>query len=304
MFGFLVSRMLPLVPRGIVRRVAMRYVAGETLGAAVATVADLNRQGYEATLDVLGEDAKDGEHADAAVVEYLRALAEIADAGLKSNVSVKLTHLGLRLGREACEARLGRIVEAARERGNRVRIDMEDSGLTDVTLDVYRTARERFGNVGTVLQAYLRRTRNDATKLAAEGANLRLCKGIYREPAAIAFQGREEIRQSYLDAAEILLKGEKSYVGFATHDRVLLDRCRELVRRLGVGTDRYEFQALLGVPVEDVLERFVAEGIRVRWYVPFGVEWYPYATRRLKENPKIASYVFRQIFSRGRKTRV
>jgi proline dehydrogenase len=302
MFGFLVSRMLPIVPRGIVRKVASRYVAGEDLDAAVSAVAGLNRRGWLATLDILGEDAVDAGHAEATVAGYLGVLDAIGRHGLKSNVSVKLTHLGLRLDEAAARAGMDRIVADAAQRGSFARIDMEDSSLTDVTIATYRGLRERHGHahVGTVLQAYLRRTADDAASIAAWGpCNLRLCKGIYREPAAIAFQKREEIRDSYLRTAEVLLRAPGAYVAFATHDRVLIERVRTLIAKLGAPNDRYEFQALLGVPIEDVLDGLVADGITVRVYVPFGGEWYPYSTRRLKENPKLATYVLKQMFHLG-----
>ncbi len=301
MFGWMVSRMLPIVPKGVVRQVAKRYVAGEDLETALGVVRTLNEHAREATIDILGEDAKDGDHADATVRGYGQVLEAIAVRGLRSNVSVKLTHLGLRLDRAGCEARLAAIIETAKGRGNFVRIDMEDSALTDVTLEIHGAMRERFGGaqVGTVLQAYLRRTVADARKLAAAGANLRLCKGIYREPVELAFHGREEIRENYLATAETLLAGTGTHVGFATHDRKLIARLRELVAKLGVPKDRFEFQALLGVPIDDLLDELAADGHKVRIYVPYGEEWYPYSSRRLKENPKLATYIVRQMFHLG-----
>lgn len=298
MFGWLITRMLPIVPMPVVRAVSRRYVAGEDLGAALEVVSGLNANGFQATMDILGEDAADAAHADGTVDGYRNVLDRIAAEGLKSNVSVKMTHMGIRLDRTEAEARLARIVDKAAEHGNFVRIDMEDSGLTDTTFEVYRAARARHPRVGTVIQAYLRRTVDDARILAAEGANLRLCKGIYREPAAIAYQGKEEIRKSYLDTAKILLSAPGTYTGFATHDRVLIQRVLELTRRMDMPRDRFEFQALLGVPVDDVLTDLVSQGYTVRWYVPFGDEWYAYSTRRLKENPKMATYIVRHWFGR------
>lgn len=297
MIGWLASRLLPLVPRSIVHTVASRYVAGEDLSAAVGVVRSLNDRGYEATLDVLGEDAKDAGVADRTVQDYLDVLDRIRADSLRSNVSLKLTHLGLRLDRDAARDRLLRVAGRAREIGNFVRIDMENSAVTDATLEIYRAVRASGGPVGAVLQSYLRRTVDDARSLAAMGANVRLCKGIYREPRAIAFRGREEVRASFLAAAEALLRAPGTYVAFATHDRPLIERCLDLVARMQVPADRFEFQALLGVPVEDVLDRLVSRGVRVRVYVPFGEEWFPYASRRLRENPRIASYVLRQMFA-------
>jgi proline dehydrogenase len=298
MFGKIVAKMLPIVPKGVVRQVAKRYVAGEALGAAVATVRRLNALGREATLDILGEDAADEAHADATVRGYVDVLDAIEHEKLVSNISVKPTHLGIRLDPKAAVARMANVVGQAVARGNFVRIDMEDSSLTDATIKMWEDLSDRYEGraVGTVLQAYLHRTVEDAARLGAKGASLRLCKGIYREPRAIAFQKKEEIRDSYLRTAEVLLRSERAYTGFATHDRVLIGRLVELIARLGTPADRFEFQALLGVPVDDVLDDLHAKGFKVRIYVPFGEEWYAYSTRRLKENPKLATYIVKQMF--------
>jgi proline dehydrogenase len=297
MIGYLATRLLPMVPRSVVYAIARRYVAGEDLDAAVNTVGNLNRNRFDATLDILGEDATDAAHADATVRAYCEVLERVAAEGLRSNISVKLTHLGMRLDPEAALGRVESLVARAGELGNFVRIDMEDSSLTDATLGIHRTLRERHANVGTVLQAYLRRTEVDARELASVGTNLRLCKGIYREPATIAFKDRDEIRESFLRTANVLLEGKATYTGFATHDRELIAGLVAMVNRMEIPRDRFEFQALLGVPVEDLLRKLVDDGFRVRIYVPFGSEWYPYSSRRLKENPKMASYVISHLFS-------
>lgn len=297
MFGRLVTKMLPLVPRSIVRAVAMRYVAGEDLDSTAVAVKNLNDRGYLATMDILGEDTTSEAFADETVAGYIDVLDRVAADGLAANISVKLTHLGIRLDPVAAASRVEALIVAAARRGNFVRIDMEDSSLTQATLDLYGDLRTRHDNVGTVLQASLRRTEDDARTLAAKGANLRLCKGIYRESAEIAFQQPGEVRASYLRTAEALLEGAETYTAFATHDRVLIDALVERVRERGIPKDRFEFQALLGVPVEGLLERLVSDGFTVRWYVPFGVEWYAYSTRRLTENPRMATYIVLQLFS-------
>lgn len=309
MLGWAATRLLPLVPKRIVRSIAWRYVAGTQLEDAVRTVRLLNGRGYEATIDVLGENARNLHEADETVSEYLNVLDVIKNESLLSNISVKLTHLGLRLGAEEARKRLESIVLRGRDFGTFVRIDMEDSSVTDVTFEVYRQVLERVSPlqgarhcdpVGVVLQAYLRRTRRDAEILAERGANVRICKGIYREPRAIAYHDKEEVRVSFMDVARTLLLAPKTYVAFATHDRVLVERCLTLVEELNVSPERFEFQVLLGVPVETMLDMLVRRGLRVRVYVPYGEDWYPYATRRLKENPKIASYVLRHLFTRDR----
>lgn len=286
---------LPLVPRTVIRRIASRYVAGETLEHALATVARLNAQGCMATLDVLGEDVAREEEAERNVSEYRRALDGIAARGLDANVSVKLTALGLKLDPELCRRALSRIVEGARRHGNFVRIDMEDSSVTEQTIRIVLEARESYPKVGLVLQAYLKRSVEDARRAAAAGANVRVCKGIYVEPPEIALQGREEIRDSYSGLVEYLLE-RGSYVGVATHDPILVRRALATVERLRLPPAAYELQMLLGV-AGDLRRRLVAAGHRLRVYVPYGEEWEAYSMRRLKENPAIAGHVVRGLFS-------
>jgi len=193
----LIVAALPLVPRTIVRRVAFRYVAGETLEQALETVRRLNAEGCMATLDVLGEDVARKEESESSVAEYVRALDRIAALGLDCNVSVKLTAIGLKLDAAHCRREFSRIVEAARRHGNFVRIDMEDSSVTEETIRIFTEARAQYERVGLVLQAYLRRSFDDARRAAAARANVRVCKGIYAEPPEIAFTGPEEIRDSF-----------------------------------------------------------------------------------------------------------
>ncbi|MDQ5873130.1 MAG: proline dehydrogenase family protein [Acidobacteriota bacterium] len=293
-FSRLVAASLPLVPRAVVRRIASRYVAGETLAHALETVRVLNAQGCMATLDVLGEDVARKEESERTVSEYLSALDGIASHGVDSNVSVKLTALGLKLDPQHCRRELARIVEGARRHGNFVRIDMEDSSVTEETIRIYLEALETYPRVGLVLQAYLKRSLDDARRAAAAGANVRICKGIYVEPPEIAFRGREEIRESYSGLVDLLL-GEGSYVGIATHDPILVRRALATVKRLGLAREGYEFQMLLGV-AGDLRRRLVGAGHRLRVYVPYGEAWEAYSMRRLKENPAIAGNVIKGLF--------
>ena len=293
----LVVAALPLVPRPVIRRVAARYVAGETLEKALETVRLLNSQGCMATLDVLGEDVAREEEAEPTVAEYRRALDEIAARGLDSNVSVKLTALGLKLDPALSRRALARIVEVARRHDNFVRIDMEDSSVTEETIRIFLEARESYPKVGLVLQAYLKRSAEDARRAADAGANVRVCKGIYLEPREIAFRGREEIRDSYSALVDYLLE-RGSYVGIATHDPVLVRRALATVERRNLPRTAYEFQMLLGV-AGDLRRRLVGAGHRLRVYVPYGEAWEAYSVRRLKENPAIAGNVVKGLFSRG-----
>ncbi len=298
LFSRLVVTTLPLVPKFIVGRVAARYVAGSTRQEALATVRRLNAQGAMATLDVLGEEVSKRAKAEASVEEYLRCLEEIAAQGLDSNVSIKPTMLGLKIDEGFCEASIERLVVAAKERGNFVRIDMEDASTTDSTLRIYRRLFERHGNLGVVFQAYMRRTLKDIDELPAQGANVRLCKGIYIEPRRVAWKGYDTVRWNFVSALEKLLT-RGVYVGIATHDEHLACAATALVDKLGVPRDRYEFQMLLGVD-EGLRSILLEQGHRLRVYVPYGVDWYPYSIRRLRENPEVAGHVLKAMLAGGR----
>jgi proline dehydrogenase len=281
---------LPAVPKPIVRRISQRYIAGEQVEDACQTVKELNAAGKMATIDVLGEEITTPEEARHIAYAYDDVFSKIDDQHLDSNVSVKLTGLGLKLGREICKQNLERTVRGAAERGNFVRIDMEDSSCTDDTLGLYRELREQgLDNVGIVLQAYLRRTLDDIASLADLSPNVRLCKGIYVEPLKLAYQDFDQVQANFVHALEALLAGG-SYVGIATHDEWLITEGARLVQQHGRARDEYEFQMLLGVR-EARGDGLVREGHRLRIYVPYGEQWYAYSLRRLQENPKIAGYI-------------
>jgi proline dehydrogenase len=284
------ARTLPHVPRAVVRRVAARYIAGEELGDAVEVVRRLNAEGKLATLDLLGEEvvsvAEAAQYADLNV----GVLAAIERERLDATLSVKPTALGLELDRAGFLDSLRRLLDAARERGNFVRIDMEDSSTTDATLAAYRTLRgEGYDNVGVVLQAVLHRTHDDAVALGPVVPNVRVCKGIYVEPEEIAFRRRDEVRASFILTVEALLDAG-AYVAAATHDEVLVREILRVVRERGLHRDGFELQMLLGVR-PDLATKLVRDGHRVRIYVPFGRRWYEYSLRRLQENPHMATQV-------------
>jgi proline dehydrogenase len=281
---------LPYVPRAVVRRVASRYIAGEDLGQALRVAKRLNADGQRATLDVLGEEVRTGAEAAEIVAEYLRALDLLAEGGVRAGVSVKPTGLGLAIRPGLCRENVETIVRAAAERDRFVRIDMEDSSTTSETLAIYRELRTSgLDNVGVVLQARLRRTEEDARALAGLRPSVRLCKGIYLEPESVAHQDESSIRASFLRTAETLLDAG-SFVAFATHGDFLIERCLALVRERGLTKEQYEFQLLLGVRPE-LGSRLVADGHRVRVYVPYGKRSYEYSVRRLQENPIMATQV-------------
>ena len=290
-----IVRMLPVVPRPVVRKLSERYIAGPELADACRVIKRENAAGSHATVDVLGESVDDEVEARAFVEAYLRVLRAIERESLDSNVSIKPTAFGLGLGYEVCRVNLEEVIADAASRGNFVRIEMEDSSCTDETLALYRELRGAgHENIGVVLQAYLRRTPADIRALADLRPNVRLVKGIYVEPPSLAYRGFDEIRASFVACLEALLTAG-AYVGVATHDEWLVDEaCRLLLNR---PREEYEFQMLLGVRRE-LGARIAADGHRLRIYVPFGERWYEYSLRRLQENPKIAGYIAADTFGR------
>jgi proline dehydrogenase len=285
-----IVRVLPAVPRPVVRRLSQRYIAGPTLDDAVEVVRSLNHEAKMATIDVLGEEITRREEATALLAEYEDVLDRISREALDSNISVKLTGLGLNLDHEFCCDNISELVREAGARSSFVRIDMEDSSTTSETLALYRELREQgLDNVGVVLQAYMKRTLADIASLADLRPNVRVCKGIYVEPPAVAFQEFETVRMNFVEAVSALMEAG-CYVAVATHDDWVIGEALALIEERGLGPSDYEFQMLLGVRPE-LGDELVREGHRLRIYVPFGRQWYEYSLRRLQENPKIAGYV-------------
>ena len=281
-----IVRLLPAVPKPIVQRLSSRYIAGPDIDDAIRVVKRLNAKGKLATVDVLGEEISSADEARALAGQYDDVLARIDDEGLDANVSVKLTGFGLELDADLCRENLEAVVLDAAARGSFVRIDMEDSSTTDRTLALYRELRGAgHENVGVVLQSYLRRTIDDLRGLE----NVRLCKGIYVEPPEIAYREYDAVRANFVRCLEALVE-QGSYVGIATHDEHLIVEALRIVDEAGLERDRYEFQMLLGVR-PDRADELVAQGHKLRVYVPYGTQWYEYSVRRLQENPKIAGYV-------------
>jgi proline dehydrogenase len=289
-----IARTLPVVPQSIVRQVAKRYIAGETTDEALRVAAGLNARGIRATLDVLGEHTQTLDQSRRAVEEYLLLIEEIAKRKVDSTISIKLTQLGMKLDSGACLDMTDRLVRRAKELNNFVRIDMEDATCTSETLRIYRELRREHSNVGVVIQAYLRRTVEDVGALEDLKPNYRLCKGVYIEPRAIAYRDMRVINRNYAYILEKLVRNG-SYVGIATHDELMVWEAFRIIRDLNVPRDKYEFQMLLGVDdqLRDVIH---AAGHNVRIYIPFGRDWYAYSVRRLRENPKLAGYVFKAMF--------
>jgi proline dehydrogenase len=291
-----IARMLPAVPKPVVRRISSRYIAGEELEDALSVVRAVNAAGKMATIDVLGEEITNPDEARAIAADYRRAFEAIEREGLDSNVSVKLTALGLGLGYELCRDNLVDVVSHAAG-GNFVRIDMEDSSTTDDNLRLYRELREAgHDNVGIVLQARLKRSLEDVEALTKLRPSVRLCKGIYLEPAEISYRDFEAIRSNFVRLLEALWDAG-CYVGIATHDEWLVEEAKKGVEERGLGREDYEFQMLLGVR-PGLGDQLVRDGHRLRIYTPFGSHWYAYSMRRLQENPKIAGYIAADTFNR------
>jgi proline dehydrogenase len=283
-------RLLPAVPKPVVQLFSSRYIAGATLAEAVECVRELNDGGKMATVDVLGEEITREEETRAIAQAYDDVFVTIDVEGLDSNVSVKLTALGLDLSYDLCRENLLDVVRTAAGYGNFVRIDMEDSSTTDATLRLYRELREDgHDNLGVVLQARLRRSLDDVRALADLRPSVRLCKGIYLEPGTIAFTDYEAVRANFLACVDALFDAG-CYVGIATHDEWLIDESLARISRRGLGPLEYELQMLLGVR-EARRDELVAEGHRLRVYVPFGEHWYGYSLRRLQENPAMAGTI-------------
>ena len=288
---------IQLLPKPLVKRFAMRYIAGEGLEDAVRVVRAINSNQMMGTMDVLGENVSTREESLAAVRKCEEVLHSINKNHLDANLSIKLTQFGLKINEEFCHSNLKRLLEIASGYNNFVRMDMEDSSTTSETLELYgRLRSEGFENVGVVIQANMRRSEEDIRKLVSMKSNIRLCKGAYIEPEAIALKGKEEIRLNYLNLLEILLKG-KCYVGIATHDDLLIGAAYQTIREMNLQKSDYEFQMLFGVKSK-LRDKIVADGHRLRVYIPFGQSWYAYSIRRFKENPQMVRYVLRALFSK------
>ncbi|MBZ0264228.1 proline dehydrogenase family protein [bacterium] len=287
---------IPLIPKRLVRFFADPYIAGERLSDAVDTVKLLNRQGIMATVDVLGESVTRPEETSAPFKRYLQVIKAIDEEKLDANISIKPTQMGLGLDPEFCFENYRKIISQLEKYDNFVRVDMEDSPYTTLTLDLHDKLKSTYAKVGVVIQAYMRRSMRDLEeRLILAKANIRLCKGIYVEPQEIAYKDYGVVRRNYVRLLEKALKAGM-YVGIATHDEMLIWEAYRIIEELQLSPEQYEFQMLLGV-TEKLRTQIVKDGHRMRVYVPFGKDWYAYSTRRLKENPQVAGYVFKDIFN-------
>ncbi len=294
LFNFLVSKTIMHVPAPIVSYFAKGYIAGAELSDAVQVTKDLNTQGVMTTIDILGEFITKIEQAEAFKNNGLEILQAIDKNQLNANLSIKPTQMGLLLDKQRCFEFIHELVAEAARINNFIRIDMEDIPTTDDTLEFYDKLRKEFpGHVGTVLQAYLHRTPQDVINHAEGYQNYRLCKGIYIEPRLHAWKNHQSINHNYMQSLEQMFK-QGAYVGIATHDEQLVCEAMNLIRKMDIKPDQYEFQMLLGVD-EELRQIILRNGHRLRIYVPYGQDWLPYSKRRLKENPFIAQHALRQL---------
>lgn len=276
---------------------AKRFVAGESFEEAVPKVKQLNKKEIKVTLDLLGENVKDRATADKTVEAYIQLLDGINKAGLDSTISIKLTMMGLDIDQDYCRDNLFKLLEAARKNNQFVRIDMEGSDYTQITIDLFKEAFKEYGkHVGIVIQAYLHRTKKDIDELAELGADIRLCKGAYNEPKDIALQNMDDIREAFKDYAKVLLQ-KTSYPRIATHDDELIEWTQRYTEEQKIDKSRFEFQMLYGLR-QTTMENFVANGYNARIYVPYGTMWFPYFKRRLMERKENIWFVLSTLFQR------
>ena len=298
MFQSLIAASLPYIPKSIVKAVASRYIAGSTLHEAVKTVQSLEHKGAMSTIDVLGEFVTTKERSMHEFECSKAVLQAIKAHHLPAYLSIKPTSLGLGIDPDFAFDNIRMLVDIAKQNGSFVRMDMENSPYTSQTISMYQKLRlEGYDNCGIVIQAYLKRSESDILSLLDFDPNIRLCKGIYRESPEIAFIDPDDIRNNYKKLLRLLLK-HSSKTGIATHDDALIDDALHVIKESKITKQKYEFQMLLGVR-EERRDQLLRMGHQMRIYVPFGEDWYGYSTRRLKENPKVAGYVFKAIFTKG-----
>ena len=275
------------------RRLASRFVAGDTLREALLVARRINSQSISVTLDHLGENVTSLEEAAASRDVYLEALHEMATAGIRGNVSIKLTQFGMDLSRKACVANVEQLVRQAAALGNFVRVDMESSAYTSATLDLVTNLHASYGAVGTVIQAYLYRSRSDVESLCDNKIRVRLCKGAYLEPPGVAFPRKADVDRNYVELMKVLLE-RGAYPAIATHDEKIIEATKAFARERNIARGAFEFQMLYGIR-RDLQRRLVAEGYPLRLYVPFGRAWYPYFMRRLAERPANVLFLARNL---------
>ena len=292
-----IATIMPYLPKWFARPFAKPYVAGETTQSVIEKVKELNNNGFSTTIDILGEHVDSDNEAKNILSQYLQLINNISENNLDSTISVKLTHLGLGLNEKLAEQNILELAHYGNENNIGIAIDMENSIYTSITLELFQKALTIHAGLGAVIQAYLYRSIEDLNKLDSSKLNLRICKGIYREPSNIAMNSRKKINENYLLLAKTILLG-KGYACIATHDLELINHLENFVEKNKISPNKFEFQVLYGVPMGNKLEYLKERGYKVRIYVPYGEAWFDYSIRRLKENPKIISYIIGNIFKK------
>jgi proline dehydrogenase len=280
---------------GFFKKLTTRFVAGETIDEAVSYIRAINAENCTASFDHLNESVASEAEADAEVTEYLNILSRIDETKIRSNVSIKLTQFGLGLDKELAYRNARRVVEEAHRRGNFVRVDMEDSAVTQATIDIFKRLRDEFdlNTVGIVLQSYLYRTYADAQELVKLPARIRICKGAYNEPSEVAYPNKKDVDANYVKVMQLLLSSG-TYHGIATHDPKMIDATIDFAQREGIGKEKFEFQMLFGIR-RDLQKQLARDGFNMRIYVPYGKHWYPYFMRRLAERPANVWFVMKNV---------
>ena len=292
----LIIQIIPFLPKFFVKIVASPYIAGITDEEMLENVKKLNDKGFKVAIDILGEHVKTKDEATAVTNRYANLYNEITNRKLQANISIKLTHIGQDLGQNFVQNNLFKLVEAAKNNNNFLRLDMENTPYTDQTIKLYEIMKEKYDKIGIVIQSYLKRSMSDIERLADKNFNVRICKGIYVEDEELVFNDYSLIRESFIELVKKCLE-KGNYVGIATHDEYLIDNIYSWIIENDISKNKYEFQVLHGVPMQKKLKKLINEGNTVRVYLPYGDNWYDYSVRRLKENPKMAGYIIKNIFS-------
>ena len=290
-----IAAIMPYFPKWMVKPFANPYVAGENIVEVTKTIKSLNQQGYKSTVDILGEFVEDEKRASEVLKSYSELVETIAKEQMDSTISVKLTHLGLGIKSKIAQKNFSKLIKVGKENRVGITIDMENSPYTSEILRIYKESLEIFDEIGTVIQAYLFRSLNDLKALDSNKLKLRICKGIYNEPKDISFQSKIDINKNFLELSKYLLRG-KGYACLATHDLELINSIEDFIQLNKIDKSKFEFQALHGVPIKEKLNELKNKGYNVRIYVPYGPEWFEYSIRRIKENPKIVSYILKNMF--------
>tara|TARA_Y100000768_G_scaffold383679_1_gene366255 strand:+ start:582 stop:1496 length:915 start_codon:yes stop_codon:yes gene_type:complete len=292
----LIIQIIPFLPKFFVKIVASPYIAGITDEEMLENVKKLNDKGFKVAIDILGEHVKTKDEATAVTNRYANLYNEITNRKLQANISIKLTHIGQDLGQNFVQNNLFKLVKAAKNNNNFLRLDMENTPYTDQTIKLYEIMKEEYDKIGIVIQSYLKRSMSDIERLADKNFNVRICKGIYVEDEELVFNDYSLIRESFIELVKKCLE-KGAYVGIATHDEYLIDNIYSWIIENDISKNKYEFQVLHGVPMQKKLKKLINEGNTVRVYLPYGDNWYDYSVRRLKENPKMAGYIIKNIFS-------